>query len=118
LASGDDIIDGMSIKLSKTKNGRNWEIRLTIPAFQKESNCYMEDKDLREVDNIAGMVDDHDFGFCKVINMSYAGKGDQYTSIFLDLSMFMEQKEFEKMCEDNGMDVVYYHKPPKYNEED
>ena len=100
----------MKMKLSKSKRGNNWEILLTIPVTQKENNCYVEDIDLSDVNNICGIIDDNNFGFCKVINMAYCGKSDQYTSTFLDCGMFMDKKEdFEKLCEKIGMDIVYYH---------
>lgn len=101
----------MNVNIKKSKRGTNWDIRLTVPIFQKESNCYMEDKDLGDVNNMCGMVADggYEFGFTKVINMSYAGKADQYTTIFLDCGMFMTKEEFEKLCKKVGLDVVYYH---------
>jgi len=102
------IMNSMKINISKSKRGTNWDVKLTIPVKQKESNCYMEEGDLGDVDNICGMIDGYEFGFSRVINMSYAGKADQYSSIFLDCGMFMSKEDFEKMCKKAKIDIVQY----------
>jgi len=95
------------MKLELKKEEDNWVITLTLPTDKKRFNPYDEGfEDL--MPTIIGVVDKDMFewGFAWRIDMDYKGKGDQWTSNFLDCSSFMGEEEFIKLCNDNGIGIV------------
>lgn len=93
-----------------TKEDGNWKMELTVPVVARRYNPYDEEPG-DEYNNIAGLIDHRmsEYGFCHVIDMSYKDKGDQFSSNFIDLSPFMEQEQFEALCNENGIDIIHYH---------
>ena len=93
------------MKFNLEKSNNTWKFNFEIPITVKRNNPYSEE-DCGLMNNIVGMIDENNFGFAKMIDMSYKGKADQYTDIFLDLSFFMEKSDFEKLCEKNKISII------------
>lgn len=54
-------------------------------------------------DNICGLITKEDeMGFCYLIDMSYKGKGDQYSEYFY--KYFGLREDFENLCNELGID--------------
>ena len=60
------------MKITKENN----ELVLRIPLTQKESNCYMDDKDLRDVANLIGVVNEKEdtYTISQLCDLSYKGR--------------------------------------------
>jgi hypothetical protein len=82
----------------------NNELVLRLPLTQKESNCYMDEKDLRDVPNLVGVVREKEkqYSISQSINMSYAGKEDQEGSPYI---VFDDKGELEEVCKKFGLDI-------------
>jgi len=48
-----------------------------------------------------------EYGIAFVIDMSHKGKADQYTETFMQLTPFMEVDEFEQLCRDKEINIIY-----------
>lgn len=56
-------------------------------------------------DNIVGVIEGpNEMGFCFRIDMSYKGKGDQWTDFFY--KFHGENDEFERLCDELGISLV------------
>lgn len=93
------------MKFNLEKSNSEWKLSFEIPITVKRNNPYAEE-DCGLMDNIIGLIDKDKFGLAKTIDMSYKGKADQYTDFFLDLSFFMDEKEFEQLCEKNKISII------------
>lgn len=93
--------------LNLKKEEKNWVITLSFPQEENRYNPY-EDGPTGKMDSIIGLIDDDmsQWGLSWRIDMDYKGKGDQWTSNFLDCSSFMEEEEFIKLCINNGIGIV------------
>lgn len=85
-------------------------VNIKIPAYTKRSNPWAdEDEDVGEHPTVIGVFekDISKFGLAWVIDMDYKDKGDQWTENFLNVSDFMSDAEFEQMCKDCNIPMVY-----------
>ena len=69
-----------------------------------------KNQSLGEMNNIAGLIGkdkygNEDLGFVQLIDMSYKGKDDQWTSIFYHY--YGTEKEFEALCKEIGIGMIY-----------
>ncbi len=62
----------MKIYLKKNK-GFNDKVIVELDFYQKESNCYMEDKDLRDVSNLIGVIAGDEMTISHLNDLSYKG---------------------------------------------
>lgn len=91
---------------------KDGNLRIEIPLKQKTLNPYDEDYK-GEMDNIIGIITPNprcshpDMGFCYQIDMSYKGKGPQYTDYFYRDDEWTE-KEFIELCKKLGIDWFEY----------
>ena len=82
---------------------------IEVPLKQKRFNCYDDSEWLG--DNIIALIEKQkncnvpEMGFAYRIDMSYKGKGDQWTDFFF--KYFGEQKDFEELCEKLKLDIAY-----------
>ena len=93
--------------LTITKVDKDWVITLIVPSETPTFNPY--DKDHKgTMDTICGVIDvfESEWGFAYLIDMDYAGKPPQWTSIFMNCSGFMNRKEFEQLCLDNKIIII------------
>jgi hypothetical protein len=85
------------------------EIVMRIPKTSARQNPWAaEGEDCGKYDTVTGLVDDRlcEFGFSYTIDMDYKDKADQFTSMFVDLSMFMDKETFLKTCDDLHLSVI------------
>jgi hypothetical protein len=113
------IIKYMAPNIYKTKD----HLIIEIPLTTTRSNPWMENWHPK-MDNVIAVINGfHDqnnnwdeMGFCYRIDMDYADKPDQWTDFFF--KWFGEQREFEKLCEELGIEIVYDDgKPTEYQKE-
>ena len=76
------------------------EIPLTTRRF-----CPYSQEKKEGMKNIVALINKEEMGFAKYIDMDYKGKADQWTSLFYQY--WGEQKDFEMICEEIGIDVLY-----------
>ena len=97
----------MQQKIYKNKEGN---LVIEIPWQQKRFSPYDEDGGGWLDDNIIAVIEKNkncnvpEMGFAYRIDMSYAGKDDQWTDFFF--KYFGEQEEFEKLCGELKLDIV------------
>ena len=95
-----------------TKNKTHLIVK--IPLTQKESNCYMDDKDLIDVPNCVGIIAGDEMTISQLNDLSY--KGDQQEGGPL-VHFWGEEEEFRKICKKINIDIWehemcdYCHKP-------
>ena len=96
------------MKITKEKN----EMIIKVPLTTKRCNPYMEDEEQEDMPNIVGLVIHHrkkghydESGFAYNIDMSYAGKSDQWSDFFLKLD---DEKEVKRLCLEFGLGLVKY----------
>lgn len=87
------------------KEDGNLVIQLSIPLITKRSNPYDPD-DNSLMDNIVGVIDGPEIGFAYWIDMTYAGKPDQISTLFYLYDG--EREDFRKLCIDLGIDLEEY----------
>ncbi len=75
-----------------TREGDN--LVLKVPLYQKENNCYMDDKDLEMTDNLVGIVAGNDFTISHLNDLSY--KGDKQEGF--PIITFSTKEELEEVC--------------------
>ena len=85
------------MKISKENN----EMVVRIPLVQKESNPYMDEKDLRDTPNLIGIIAGDEFSISHLNDLSY--KGDQQEG--MPILMFNSREELEKVCKDFSIGV-------------
>ena len=86
------------------------KIIIEIDYWSKRFNPYAPDQDVGSYPTLTGMITkdesgNDELGFCQTIDMSYKGKGDQYTDI--KYHFWRDKKEFEELCKDLGINIVY-----------
>lgn len=86
-----------------TKNNNN--LIISIPLKQKESNCYKDDKDLDDVDNLVGIIAGDEFSISHLNDMSYCGKAPQEGSPII---MFNDEEELREACKIGGI-MIWKH---------
>jgi len=85
------------------------KIIFEIPFWSKRFNPYMPDEDVGEYKTLTPLIvrnkDGNDeMGWALTIDMDYKGKMDQFTEIMI--KWFGEEKEFIKINEELGLDIV------------
>ena len=92
--------------IRKSKKGNNLEIKIIVPLKTTRFNPYMPDYH-PEMDNIVAIIDKKmdECGLAFRIDMDFAGKPDQFTDYFF--KYWGDEKEFEKICKDIGIDLIY-----------
>lgn len=84
----------------------NDELVLRVPLKQKESNPYMDEKDLQMVDNLVGIIAGDDYFISHLIDMSYCGKLPQEG---MPIVTFNDEGELRTVCE--SMDIPIWQHP-------
>ena len=79
-----------SMKITKEKN----ELVIRIPLKQKESNCYKDDKDLDDVDNLVGIIAGDEFSISHLNDLSYKDTQQEGSPII----MFDDEDELREAC--------------------
>lgn len=98
----------METRFELKENGKMTDLILSIETVNRRDNNEKE-----TYKNLVGVVSTNkefgavEYGFAFVIDMSYKGKADQYTETFTQLTPFMEVDEFEQLCKDNQINIVY-----------
>lgn len=87
------------------KKDGNLEITLKIPLITHRSNPY-DENEKSPMDNIVGVIDNHEIGFAHWIDMSYAGKPDQISTLFYIYQG--SKKEFKKLCKNLNIELIEY----------
>lgn len=91
-------------KIKKTK--KHIKIELMIPKWIERYNPYQPDLELKMPSVVAIVDKKHDdYGLAWRIDMSYAGKADQFSDIFWRPAMPL--KEFEAKCKELHIDIMY-----------
>ena len=93
------------MKIEKINNN----LVLTIPLTQKESNCYMDEEDLRDVPNLIGIIAGDEYSISWLIDLSY--KGDQQEG--MPIIMFDDRESLEEACKTLGLGI-WEHETCKY----
>lgn len=83
------------------------KIELSIPLETNRYNPYMGDEPTGKMDNILGVIFGDEIGFARWIDMSYAGKGDQISTLFYLYKG--EPEDFKELCK--NLDI-YLHEYP------
>ena len=92
------------------KKGGN--LIIEIPLKEKRQTFYsMDEGDPEEMDSVVGLIGldqygNDDMGFCKLIDMSYKGKDDQWTSLFYH-HWEGNAEEFEALCKKLGIGIIH-----------
>jgi len=76
---------------------------IEIP-LQEENYNPWTGKSEGKVDNIIGIIDGKEMGFCYLINMDYKGKADQHSDFFFKFMGLREQ--FENLCGELGINCI------------
>ena len=89
------------MKITKEKD----ELVIRLPLTQKENNCYMDEKDLRDVHNLIGVCNKkkNEYTISQLCDLSYKGaqqEGMPY--IFLE-----DEQELEEVCRKCGLSIWY-----------
>lgn len=84
-----------------TKEGDELVIR--IPFYQKEFNCYKDDKDLGVVDNLIGVIAGDDYTISQLIDLSYKGDQQEGGAIYHYRG---EKENFRKLCDKLGIPCI------------
>lgn len=87
-----------------TKNKTHLIVK--IPLTQKENNCYMDEKNLGDVDNLIGVICGDEQGLAQVIDLSY--KGTQQIGEFI-VYTDLKRDDFIKLCKD--LSIGFYEYP-------
>jgi hypothetical protein len=96
-----------------TKDEKN--LIITIPLLQITSNPYNDVKDW--MDNIIGVIQGNEYGFCGLMDMSYKGKEDQITSWWVKFDEIQDNtvgdreektKWFKNLCEELKIELYVY----------
>lgn len=83
----------------------NDQLVIKVPLKSTRFNPYDESEN-SPMDHVCGIIDGQDVGFGFWIDMSYADKGDQNTSIFYH--WLGSTESFVKFCEDNKISIINY----------
>jgi len=98
----------METRFELKENGKMTGLILSIETLNKRDNNESE-----TYKNLVGVVSTNkefgavEYGFAFTFDMSYHGKQDTHTETFIQLTPFMELDEFEKLCQDNQINIVY-----------
>ena len=94
--------------IKKSEDGKELEIHLSIPLRKERCNPYEDDDKQDEMDTIVGVVDKKmdECGFAYWIDMSYKGKGDQFSSSFYIYEG--TRQEFIELCKELGISTVEF----------
>jgi hypothetical protein len=82
------------------------KIELSVPLETNRYNPYMGDEPTGKMDNILGVICGDEIGFAYWLDMSYAGKDDQISTLFYLYDG--EPEEFKKLCQDLGLQLHEY----------
>jgi hypothetical protein len=102
------------MKIYKDKDNKN--LIISIPLKQMAHNPYDETYE-EEIDNIIGVIAGNEYGFCNLIDMSYAGKDSQIGSWFVKFDEIWnnavnnrenKQQWFMKLCKKLNIDFFVY----------
>ena len=101
----------MKTEISKDKTHLIIKVPLKARRFNPYNHMATGDGDTGEMNNIVGIVCGDEIGFAHWIDMDYKGKEDQISTIFYQSAI--EEKEFEQLCKDLGIDFYEYPKCSK-----
>ena len=83
----------------------NKEAVFKIPLWQKQSNLYMDDKDLGETHNLIGVIargkDNDIYSISQLIDLNY--KDDQQEG--MPIIMFYDEEELKDACKILGISI-------------
>ena len=91
------------MKISKSKDGE--KIIVELDFWQKESNCYMDDKDLRDVSNLIGIIAGDEKTISQLNDLNYKDSQQEGGPL---VHFYGDEKEFRDICFDIGIDVWEY----------
>ncbi len=100
-------------QLTVSEKDGNLVFEIVVPTSRKRSNSYMEEKSARgelgSYNTVTGIIDEKtsEYGFAFTIDMSYKGKDDQFSDFFLEVSAFIEQDEFQNLCKQYQINLVF-----------
>lgn len=98
----------METRFEFKEKGKITDLVLSIETLNTRDNNESEAyKNLVGVISISKEFGPVEYGFAFVIDMSYHGKQDTHTETFMQLTPFMEVDEFEQLCKDNNINIVY-----------
>lgn len=83
----------------------NDNLILTIPLKQSVYD-YIGEKTKIKTNNLVGIIDGYDQGFCQSVDMSYKGKPPQVGSWILHTDL--DNNDFHKLCDDLGIEFIHY----------
>ena len=98
---------------------------IEIPLREKRFNPYEEmatgNGYTGEMDAICGLITNDEWGndelgFANLLDFDYKGKEDQVSDFFYHYNG--EQEDFEKLCQELGLDIYYLKLPIKNEEKD
>ena len=79
----------------------NNELVLRIPLKQEINNPYWDEKDVKETDNLIGIIAGNEYSLSQLIDLDYADKQQEGSPII----MFDDREELEKVCKDFGIEI-------------
>jgi len=82
-----------------TKNKDN--LIVTIPLKQKINNCYMDDKDLYDTDNLIGVIAGQDYSISQLNDLNYKDAQQEGSPII----MFGDEEELRATCKIANIDI-------------
>ena len=85
------------MKIKKDKDN----LIITIPLKQKISNCYMDDKDLYDTDNLIGVIAGNDYSISQLIDLNYKDSQQEGCPII----MFDDEEELREACKLADIDI-------------
>lgn len=89
---------------------------IAIPLLQTAYNPY-DEKNICQLDNVIGVIAGNEYGFCRVIDMSYKGKEPQIGSWFVKFNEIDENtirdkedktKWFKSLCKELNIGLHIY----------
>ena len=98
----------METKFELKENNKMTELVLAIETNglrDRDSNIFY--KNLVGVVSISKEFGPVEYGFALAIDMSLNGTKDAHTETFIQLTPFIELDEFETICQDNGINIIY-----------
>lgn len=87
-----------------TKDEKNLIIKVPL---KQDVFDYFGEEVVGTTDNIIGLIENDDFGFAYLIDMSYKDKAPQWTLIFLHI-WDMSVNDFKKLCKELGINIYEY----------
>jgi hypothetical protein len=77
---------------------------IETPLHIEESDCYHPYNTPIARDNIIGVIEGNNIGFCYKIDMSYCGKMPQYSDFFY--KFFGTVRQFRRLCKKLNIEIM------------